>query len=352
MDQSVGANSKFYLRNAWYVAAISSTVRQELQAVRMLGVDLVLYRTGDGKPVALEDACPHRKLPLSMGRLVGDTVECGYHGLTFDASGKCVAAPTQNRVPPTAVVNTYSAVDRYGLLWVWMGDSEEADESLLLEIENYDNPGWHITNGDSLVCECNYLYLVDNLLDPSHVAWVHRTSFAAAGTEDTPLEMEELEDGLVVSRWIHDCDAPPFYQPLLKFEGSCDRLQHYEVRFPSVAINKGIYSPAGSGGKEWVQDGHSYEMVSYNLLTPIDENSTRYFWLQHRNTDIHDDAITRQIASGAREAFTEDKVVLEAVHKGIAGESSRHINLGLDAGANRFRALLQEKIAAENQQAS
>jgi len=193
---------------------------------------------------------------------------------------------------------------------------------------------------------------VDNLLDPSHVAWVHRTSFAAAGTPDTPLEMEEFEDGLVVSRWIYDCAAPPFYQPLIKFDGSCDRMQHYEVRLPSVAINKGIYSPAGCGGPEWVQDGQSYEMISYNFLTPIDENSTRYFWLQQRNTDPDDDAITQQIASGAREAFVEDKVILEAVHSGIATESSRHINLGLDAAANRFRALLKDKIAAEHQPAS
>lgn len=352
MDQSVGANSKLFLRNAWYVAAISNTVKQELRAVRMLGADLVLYRTRDGKPVALEDACPHRKLPLSMGRLIGDTVECGYHGLTFDALGKCVAAPTQDRIPPTAAVKTYPAVDRYGLLWIWMGDSEEADESQLLVIENYDNPAWHITSGDSLTCACNYLYLVDNLLDPSHVAWVHRTSFAAAGTEDTPLEIDASDDGLVVSRWIYDCDAPPFYQPLIKFAGKCDRLQHYEVRFPSVAINKGIYSPAGSGGPGWAQDGQSYEMISYNFLTPVDENNTCYFWLQQRNTDIHDDAITEQIASGARDAFTEDKIVLEAVQRGIAEASTRHINLGLDAGANRFRALLQERIIAEDQRTS
>jgi phenylpropionate dioxygenase-like ring-hydroxylating dioxygenase large terminal subunit len=350
MDQSVGANSKVYLRNAWYVAATSDSVEQKLQPVRMLGTDLVLYRTRDGKPVALDDACPHRKLPLSMGRLVGDAVECGYHGLTFDSLGKCVAAPTQDRIPSTAAVKCYPAIDRYGLFWIWMGDSEKADESLLLSIENIDNPAWHITSGDSLICECNYLYLVDNLLDPSHVAWVHRTSFAAAGTEDTPLEMQEFENGLLVSRWIYDCDAPPFYQPLLTFEGSCDRLQHYEVRFPSVAINKGIYSPAGRGGPDWVQDGQSYEMISYNFLTPIDENSTRYFWLQQRNTDPDDDAITQQIASGARQAFTEDKVILEAVHNGIATESSRHINLGLDAAANRFRALLTSRITAEDQQ--
>jgi len=346
-DQGVGANSGVFLKDAWYVAAISQTVQHELMPIRLLGTDLVFYRTESGEPVALDDACPHRKLPLSMGRLCGDNVECGYHGLTFNHLGQCTTAPTQDRIPPTAVVRSYATVDRYGLLWVWMGVPERANESLIPAIENYDNPAWHTTGGDSLVCNCNYLYLTDNLLDPSHVAWVHRTSFAAEGTADTPLVTEEFDDGLVVSRWIFDCDAPPFYQPLLKFTGKCDRLQHYEVRFPATAINKGIYCPAGNGGPDWKPSENSYEMISYNFLTPVDEHSTRYFWLQHRNTDITDEAITRQIAEGAKQAFMEDKVVLEAVHRGIASEKTRHINLALDASALRFRKLLENRIEDE-----
>ena len=346
-DQGVGANSAAFLQNAWYVAALSQTVQRKLLPLRMLGNDLVVYRTGSGRPVALADACPHRKLPLSMGRLCGDDVECGYHGLTFNPRGHCTAAPTQDRIPPTAVVRSYPAVDRYGLLWVWMG-TQEADKSSIPLIENFTDPAWHTTSGDSLNCDCNYLYLADNLLDPAHVAWVHRTSFAAAGTKDTPLNIEENDDGLVVSRWVHHCDPPPFYQPLLQFSGKCDRLQHYEVRFPSTAINMSVFCPAGKGGADWQPSDSSYVMISYNFLTPIDEHSTRYFWLQHRNTDINDDSITRQIAEGARNAFLEDKAVLEAVHRGIARADSGHINLGLDASALRFRKLLQDRIAAES----
>ena len=346
-DQSVGANSSVFLRNAWYVAAISKHVQRKLVPIRLLGTDLVFYRTESGEPVALQDACPHRRLPLSMGRLCGDNVECGYHGLTFNRLGQCTNAPTQDRIPPTAAVRSYPVIDRYGLLWVWMGNAVPADETAIPAIENYDNPAWHTTGGDTITCNCNYLYLTDNLLDPFHVAWVHRTSFAAEGTEDTPLLTEEFADGLVVSRWIYNCDAPPFYEPLLKFSGRCDRLQHYEVRFPSTAINKGIYCPAGDGGQDWEPTDKSYEMISYNFLTPIDEHSTRYFWLQHRNTDIDDDAVTQQIADGARRAFLEDKTVLEAVHRGIANEKTRHINLALDASAVRFRKLLENRIASE-----
>ena len=336
-----------YLRNTWYVAALSGEIDRRLKPLRILGENIVFYRTGSGKPVALEDACPHRKLPLSKGTLQEDNLECGYHGLTFNRSGKCVAAPTQDRIPPSARVHSYPVADKWGLVWIWMGNPDLADEAKIIDIENFDNPEWHITSGDALTCECHYLYLTDNLLDPSHVAWVHRTTFAAPGTDITPLETQEINDGLIVSRWIFGCKPPPFYAPLVKFEGNCDRLQHYEVRYPSIAINKSVFSPAGEGGPEKPLTDRSYVMISYNFLTPVDENVTRYHWLQQRNTDPDNEEVTRKIAEGARKAFLEDREILEAVHEGIANETSRHINLGLDAGSLQFRRMLDRMIAAE-----
>jgi phenylpropionate dioxygenase-like ring-hydroxylating dioxygenase large terminal subunit len=83
-----------FVRNAWYVAGWASEFGPDLKRATILGDDVVFYRTGDGKVAALEDRCPHRLLPLSMGRVVdGNAVQCGYHGLTFDSSGKCVRAP-------------------------------------------------------------------------------------------------------------------------------------------------------------------------------------------------------------------------------------------------------------------
>ena len=139
-DQDVGAHSTNYLRNAWYVAALSAEIGSQLTPLQVLGERLVLFRNRRAQPVALEDACPHRKLPLSKGRLMGDLVECGYHGLTFDASGTCVRAPTQARIPPLAQVHSFPTVDKYGLVWVWMGDPAAADETDLIEIEHADNP--------------------------------------------------------------------------------------------------------------------------------------------------------------------------------------------------------------------
>jgi vanillate O-demethylase monooxygenase subunit len=154
-----------------------------------------------------------------------------------------------------------------------------------------DDPAWHITGGDGMQVNCHYLYLVDNLLDPSHVAWVHKNAFASPGTENTPLEISELDDGVIASRWVMDTSVPGYYQPLVKFEGNCDRLQHYEVRFPSIAINKSTYTPAGQGGPDMTADKNTYVMISYNFLTPIDANSSGYYWLQQRNTDPDNESI-------------------------------------------------------------
>jgi len=336
-----------FLRNAWYVAGLQGDITRELRPQTILGERLVFYRKQDGTPVALEDACPHRKLPLSKGRLRQDDVECGYHGLKFDCTGQCIAAPTQKLIPASAQVKSYPATDRYGLVWVWMGEPGKADTALVPIVENYDNPDWKITSGDAMDCACHYLHLVDNLLDPSHVAWVHASSFAAAGTEDTDIEVQISGDGVIASRWILGQDPPPFYADLVKTEGVVDRFQYYEVQFPSCAINKSIYTAAGQGGADYQHDDRDYFMVSYNFLTPVDEHNTRYFWLQHRNTDPHDDAITKKIAAGARAAFEEDREILEEVHRGMENAATPNISLGVDAAAVQFRRALHKKIEAE-----
>lgn len=337
-----------FLRNTWYVATLCSEIDRNLKSVRILDENIVLYRTESGLPVALEDACPHRKLPLSRGLLKGDAVECGYHGLTFDRTGNCFKSPTQGRIPPGAKVHSYPIVDRWGFIWIWMGDPDVADEKKILHIDNYDSPQWGHTRADAFTCACNYQYLTDNLLDPSHVAWVHRNSLAAEGTEDAPLNTELSEDGLIVSRWVYNRAPPPFYAPLLKFDGKCDRLQHYEARYPSIAINKSVFSPAGTGGPDNpIQDG-TFISISYNFLTPIDENTTRYHWFQQRNSDPNDEELSRRIADGLREVFIEDRNILEAVHVGMANKTTRNIDLGLDAAALHFRRKLEKMIAAEH----
>jgi vanillate O-demethylase monooxygenase subunit len=318
-----------------------------LQQVEMLGEKIVLYRKENGEPVALEDACPHRKLPLSMGRLKGDQVECGYHGLTFDCTGTCTRVPGAERVPHVAQVRSYPIVERYGLLWVWMGQPELADPATIFQVEHWGDPAWGVNRGESMIINCNYLYMTDNLLDPSHVAWVHQSSFGSSACEETPLQTEVTNDGVIVSRWMTDVEVAPFYAKFVKFKGNCDRKQHYEVRYPSNAIIKAIFTPAGTGGPDGPPHEDVFLMDSYNFMTPVDENRTRYFWFQMRNFDADNEETSREFAKSVRGAFEEDRAVLTAVHEGMANKRTPNLDLKIDVGPLRFRKRLDQLISAE-----
>ncbi|MFL9871583.1 aromatic ring-hydroxylating dioxygenase subunit alpha [Paraburkholderia megapolitana] len=336
-----------FLKNAWYVAARDKEVTHSLLPVTILDEPVVLYRKTDGTPVALENACPHRMLPLSMGRLIGDELECGYHGLTFDCSGTCVKAPGAQRIPASAQVRSYPLAERYGLVWIWMGDAQAADPDEIVQIDEWDDPAWGINHGDAMTVDCHYLYVTDNLLDPSHVAWVHRSSFGNAACEAEPLKTVVAENGVTVSRWMRDVEVAPFYAKFVKFAGHCDRKQHYEVRFPSHAIIKAIFTPAGTGGDDAPPHPQVFLMNSYNFMTPVNESQTRYFWFQTRNFDPHDQDVSRQFDEDVRHAFEEDRAVLTAVHQGMARRRKPNIDLAIDSGPLRFRRALGQMIERE-----
>ena len=133
----------------------------------------------------------------------------------------------------------------------------------------------------------------------------------------------------------------------MKFEGNCDRKQHYEMFIPGIALNMSIYTPPGTGGPGKPLVDKTYINISYNFMTPVDECNTQYIWFQHRNTDPTDAAISEKMNAGAKLAFLEDKVILEAVQKGMAEMKTPNIDLGLDAGAKLFRLKLKRSIETE-----
>ncbi|MGB7260424.1 MAG: aromatic ring-hydroxylating dioxygenase subunit alpha [Albidovulum sp.] len=340
-----------FMKNAWYVAALDHEVTSAPRQIKVLGEKIVTFRTTSGEPVALIEACPHRKLPLSKGRVKGDTIECGYHGLTFDCAGTCVRVPGQDRIPARANIRSYPVVSRYGLIWIWMGDPALADPDKIFKVEHYDDPAWGINRGDAIPFACNYLLITDNLLDPSHVAWVHQSSFGNTACEEEPLDVEGTDSGVIVSRWMYDVEVAPFYKKLVPFEGNCDRKQHYEVRYPSHAYIKAVFTPAGTGGDEGnLPEGQYFQMDSYNFMTPIDESTTRYYWFQTRNMHPGDKAISKYMSDSVQIAFEEDREILIEVQKGITDTASRPIDIAIDAGPLLYRRRLQKLINEEQEE--
>ena len=337
-----------YLRNAWYVAASEADIGDGLYPTTLLSEPVVLYRKADGSLVALEDACPHRKLPLSMGRLDGDQVECGYHGLTFDGEGTCTRAPTSGKIPPKAKVHSYPVAVQYGLVWLWMGEPSLADAANLCKVPEWGDPAWGLSHGASMTVPCNYLYMTDNLLDPSHVAWVHQSSFGNAACASEPLTVTETPDGVVVSRWMRNVEVAPFYAQFVTFEGPCDRLQHYEVQYPCQAVIKALFTPAGTGEHQGPMHKDVFLMNFYNFMTPVNEQETRYYWFQMRNFEPDNIDVSRRFDADVQHAFAEDRAVLGAVHAGMLNPRTAPINLPSDAGPIKFRRELAKRIAAQS----
>lgn len=338
--------AKGYLRNAWYVADWADAITAALTPLEILGERVVLFRAEDGSPVALEDACPHRKLPLSMGRREGDSIVCGYHGLAFDTSGACIAAPTQAALPK-ACVRGYPLAERYGLVWIWMGDPAQADPARIIDILQWGSPDWGYNRGPVMHVDCHYLHVVDNLLDPTHVTWVHPGSFGDPSCAAVPIETISAPDGVTAARWLMDTAPAPFYAKFLKFKGRVDRYQHYEVRYPSSAVIKAVFTPAGTGGNGQPLHPDAFCMDSFNFLTPVNTRAMRYFWFQLRNFAPDDATVSAEFTEDVRHAFDEDRVILNAVQIGLDTSPTPTIDLKNDLASYRFRAALARMIEAE-----
>ena len=121
------------LRNAWYIAAWADELGAEPLARRICGEPLVLFRDKGNRAAGLADRCCHRAAPLHMGSIVEAGLQCGYHGLIFDGSGRCVAIPGQSRIPDDARVRSYPVVEKDQLVWVWMGEAAKADPASIID---------------------------------------------------------------------------------------------------------------------------------------------------------------------------------------------------------------------------
>lgn len=228
-----------------------------------------------------------------------------------------------------------------------MGNPALADPADIFEIENFGNPEWGMNTGEAMELACNYLLMCDNLLDPTHVAFVHESSFAGAATKDAPLRVTKTDKGIIVHRWIINQEPAPFYKKIVPFTGPCDRLQHYEVRYPGQALIRAVFTPTGTGGPEGQHHRDTFIMDSLNFMTPVSETETRYYWFQLRNIRPDDQALSEMMSSDVRHAFEEDRAILNEVQRGMETKTSPHIDLPIDGGPLHFRRQLAALIDAE-----
>jgi len=339
------ADADRFLRNAWYMAGWSAEVGEGLLRRRLLGDPVLLFRKQEGNVAALVDRCPHRFAPLSMGERDGDCVVCPYHGLTFDADGICVRNPFAETLPKGASVRSFPTLEQDGIVWFWPGEPASAagaapPDFAMLFIAGHGGP---ITG--HVPMRANYQYGTDNLMDLSHIEFVHKGSFAGRGVIFAGSHsVAEQGDTLHSDWWMPDVAAPPHtlgaYDPQMR----CDHW--LEMRWDPPAS---MYLQIGACPRGAERDGGVIAHQAH-ILTPETESTTHYFWASTR-TMPPSEAGDAMLYGLMTEAFTaEDKPIIEAAYANLDGADFWDMKpafLGIDSGGTKARRLLEKRIAQE-----
>jgi vanillate O-demethylase monooxygenase subunit len=342
--------------NAWYACAYDVELKHELLARTVCKQKVVLFRKLDGTPVILEDACWHRLLPLSKGRLDGDELTCGYHGLVYDAAGRCTRMPSQETINPSACVRSFPVVERHRFVWVWPGDAALADPALVPDMHWNDDPAW-AGDGKMIRVHCDYRLVLDNLMDLTHETFVHGSSIGQAAVAEAPFVATHGDRTATVTRWMEDIEAPPFWARQIRhglgYEGRVDRWQIIRFEAPAtINIDVGV-AQAGTGARP-VGDapGDRRRGVNghvLNTITPETDRTCLYFWAFARNYALHDQRLTHELREGVASIFREDELILEAQQQAIDDHPDYSFyNLNIDAGSMWMRRLIDRMIANES----
>jgi phenylpropionate dioxygenase-like ring-hydroxylating dioxygenase large terminal subunit len=333
-----------FLRNAWYMAGWSDEVGDALLRRRLLGDPVLLFRKEDGGIAAMTDRCPHRFAPLSMGTRSGDTITCAYHGLQFDAGGACVGNPFSDKLPKSRV-RTFPAVERDGIVWFWPGAPGCADEALIPDFSALFVQGLGDPLTGLLPMNAPYEFGTDNLMDLSHIEFVHKGSFAGRGVIFAG-EHEVVTEGrrLHSNWWMPGVPAPGhtygIYPPNMQTD-------HWlEMRWDppaSMLLEIGACPTGGDrAGGVIVQQAH--------ILTPETAETTHYFWATTRPGPSSAEG-DRMLADLMGQAFREeDKPIIEAAYANLDGADfwdAGPISLQVDGGGTRARRMIQKLVKEE-----
>lgn len=339
-----------WLQNAWYVAGFDHELDENrVVARKFLNVDVVMMRHSDGRIAALEDLCPHRLMPLSAGRRVGDELECGYHGMRFAVTGLCTLAPGQAHIPSQACVRNFPLVQRHGLLWIWLGDAKRADADLVPDIRWNDHPQWTPSRGYHHV-EASFQLSVDNLMDLGHESWVHLRTIGQGDEEaipNYPVKVTVEGEGLVKAhREMPNIEAPPFFAMVLDHHGRINRWQTAISMAPSICMTDfGVY-PVGT------HPDRAYRSHVLHLLTPETETTTHYFWSVARNRRLDDEELTQSVCRAIAQTFDEDAVVLRIQQQQLAkhGGAIPRVAMKVDEAPIRTRRQLAALVKRETEE--
>lgn len=342
-----------FVKNAWYVACTSDECADKPLGRTICNQKMVFYRKADGQVAALEDFCPHRGAPLSLGFVRDDQLVCGYHGLAMGCDGHTQSMPGQ-RVRGFPCIRSYPLVERYGFVWVWPGATELADPTLVPAFDWFDSPDWAYGGGLYHIA-CDYRLMIDNLMDLTHETYVHASSIGQKEIDEAPVSTRTEGNSVVTSRFMDGIMAPPFWQAALRAQGlpddqPVDRWQVCRFTPPShVMIEVGV-ALAGHGGYDAPAESKAGSVV-VDFITPETDGSIWYFWGMARNFRPGDEELTASIRAGQGQIFSEDLDMLEQQQANLSAYPERQLlKLNIDAGGVQSRRIISRLIEREQMQ--
>lgn len=342
------ARSTEFVRNSWYAAAWVEEIGDTPFSRTILDEPMVLFRNDEETVSVLADQCPHRLLPLSMGVCTNGHIRCGYHGMEFDGSGQCTSIPGQSTIPPTARVQSYPSVQRYGIVWVWMGEPDAADESLLPVVQKYGEEGWGLLDQGYQHHPASYRIIIENLMDPAHTTFVHKMTIGNPSAKDTPVKVERRDGGIITHRWVLGSKPSPYDLQLLEnAPDTVDRGQFFCFFAPSMSLVDMRTLPAGCAEQEDKQDS-GLRTFSYKFLTPETAGSTHFFWLHVRNYRLGEPEWEERLRADLNKTYFEDRDVegaiqLEQERTGVRQRTA----LAIDRGPVMAMSLIDRLLDAE-----
>lgn len=299
------------IRNCWYVAGLSGDFTRELRERTLLETTVLMYRKLDGTPVIMNNRCPHRSFPLSKGRLEGDSVVCGYHGMVFNATGQCTAMPSLANAPTHARIQGYPVRERGPLVWVWMGDASAADESLIPDTSWLDSPDWTTVGGQFRI-KTNYVAMHENLLDQTHFGILHAGAVGTPEYARSELQTRTEGDRVHIARALRNSPPPGIYAVPMKLEGkNVDRYSDSRFESPAAHIaHARIVDPNPAPGALG-----EFRVNITHLFTPERQNSIHYWWFNSRDFALEDAAASEYLQSQSAKAYAEDEEALNWIQE-------------------------------------
>lgn len=336
------------VKDCWYVAGLSNEIGRDLKERTLLGKTVLMYRTEDGQPVIMQNRCPHRNFPLSKGRLVGDQVVCGYHGMHFNTSGACTFMPSLNNAPANARITSYPVVEKAPLVWVWMGDPAKADPSCIPATPWLDDPAWKSVGGQFHI-KTNYIAMHENLLDQTHFPILHATTgIGTPAYSKSTLDVKVEGDMVHLVRGLLDSPAPDIYGvPTGLKDRIVDRFS--DGYFASPALH---YAHARVVNKE-VRAGEQeeYRFTITHIYTPEEQGTIHYWWFNSRDCNLDDAEADRYLVEASMVAYQEDVDALTWIQETVDNEKEpfEELSFGPDRPGLAMRKIMLKLATAEAQ---